>query len=150
MPIGKRSSRLTSGRRDCRTSTRMSKCSATRTAAGADTLKQDDLSGVGIVPRSGEHASRLRGVFDSPLSHVAQVQIGRGSMEMGSAFLIGSSPMCMSPFSWIGRENAAQTVGVLYTYSSVVLCAGFSRSRADRSPPSSRVHADGISPDLAA
>ena len=44
---------------------------------GVDTLKQDDLSGVGIVPLSGEHPSRLRGVFDTSLSHVAQVQIDR-------------------------------------------------------------------------
>jgi hypothetical protein len=44
---------------------------------GVDTLKQDDLSGVGIVRQSGEHPSRLRGVFDTSLSHVAQVQVGR-------------------------------------------------------------------------
>jgi len=44
---------------------------------GVDTLKQDDLSGVGIVPQSGEYPSRLRGVFDTSLSHVAQVQVGR-------------------------------------------------------------------------
>jgi hypothetical protein len=43
---------------------------------GRDILEQNDLTGVGVVPHASEHSSRLRGVFDAPLSYVAQVQIG--------------------------------------------------------------------------
>jgi len=43
---------------------------------GTDILQQNDLTGVGVVAKAGEHSSRLRGVIDSSLSHVTQIQFG--------------------------------------------------------------------------
>ena len=57
------------------------------------------MTGVGVVPEAGEHPSSLRWVFDFPLSHVAQVQIG-SRLDGDVIWLFGSSmPLAFSSSS---------------------------------------------------